>query len=65
MRVQSYSQFRQLTITAPHRPAYDTPELAVAAYNKRAKELGKPLTELDSKITAALIKKSSAVNARR
>ena len=30
-------------------------------YNKRAKELGRPLTVLDTKITAALLKKSSAI----
>ena len=30
-------------------------------YNKRAKELGRPLTVLDTKITAALLKESSVI----
>ena len=42
-------------------PVFDEPKRAVAAYNKRAKEVGKPLTVLDRKITAALIKKSAAI----
>ena len=33
----------------------------MAAYNKRAKELGRPLTVLDNKITAALLKESAII----
>ena len=64
MREQSYSLSHQPTITTtPLPPGFDTPDAAVAAYNKRAKELGKPLTVLDSKITATLVKESASASA--
>ena len=57
---------RHQVSTSPPPPlhlssAHDTPDAAVAAYNKRAKELGKPLILLDRKITAALLKESAAI----
>ena len=33
----------------------------MAAYNKRAKQVGRPLTVLDTNITAALVKESAAI----
>ena len=60
---------RHQVSTSPPPPlhlssAHDTPDAAVAAYNKRAKQVGKPLTAgnvLDKNITAALLKQSAAI----